>query len=202
MSWGITTYETLELAQKFFKQQPFCLILEHDSKVDFDLSTEFSGPDLDTEMHIDLTYFQKPTMTHNVIFKKVSTFSDFKLFVEISSTIFSIPYDDMFHFMDPIRGISCCFLAFSSNECVGTAQFYLDDYGFAGLQTIGVLEHYRRKGIGSSLTNLCLSTAQQSGAKIAGLTASEQGVYLYTHLGFKPIEHWKIQTIKPRVFNP
>ena len=108
----------------------------------------------------------------------------------------------MYQFMHPIRAHSCSFLAFSKKECVGTAQFYLDDYGFAGLQTIGVLEPYRQRGIGRALTQLCLSTAQKSGAKSAGLSASEQGVKLYAHLGFNPVKYWKIQIIRFRIFEP
>ena len=202
MSWGIITQEELQIVQKFFKDKSFCLMIEQNARVNFDLLQKFFDPELETEMHINLSHSQNFTQPPHITFKKVSTLRDFKLFVQTSSTIFSIPHDDMYKFMHPIRTHSCAFLAFIKKECVGTAQFYLDDYGFAGLQTIGVLEPYRQRGIAKALTQLCLSIAQKSGAKSAGLSASEQGVKLYGHLQFSPVKYWKIQISRLRIFEP
>ena len=91
MSWGIVTQEDLQIVQKFFKDTSFCLIIEQNTRVNFELLQKFFDPELETEMHINLFSNQNFTQPPQITFKKVLTLRYFKLFVQTSSTIFSIP---------------------------------------------------------------------------------------------------------------
>jgi ribosomal protein S18 acetylase RimI-like enzyme len=76
------------------------------------------------------------------------------------------------------------FIAERGNKPVGTAIIYIDR-GRAGIYDVEVLEEFRGQGIGTALLQRVCTFAQEQGAEVAVLAASEQGVGFYARFGFK-----------------
>lgn len=192
MCWGIQTLQDLEQAKTFYKDYPFCINNTLHSSFSFDVSSYFEEAREDIEMHLDLSHIPVVPLDHpNAEIKEVLSLQDFKKFVELLADMFSIPSEDLYPYMHTRWQHSCFFLAYIKDECVGTSTFYLDDMGFACLEAIGVVESYRRKGIGRALTEACLQKAKSLNTKVAGLRGTIEGSKLYEQLGFKTIQHWE-----------
>lgn len=69
---------------------------------------------------------------------------------------------------------------------VGRGLLFLDD-GVAGVYNVGVIEAYRRRGIGEAITWEILRAGREAGADIGVLQASEMGYPLYERMGFETI---------------
>lgn len=67
----------------------------------------------------------------------------------------------------------------------------------AGVYTIGVLEEYRRRGIGEAMTRTVLAAGRDRGCQIGILQSSQSGVPLYKGMGFETVveyRHWRPDT--------
>lgn len=69
---------------------------------------------------------------------------------------------------------------------VGRGLLFLED-DVAGVYNVGVLEAYRRQGIGEAITWEILQAGREAGAEIGVLQSSEMGYPLYERMGFEPI---------------
>ena len=58
----------------------------------------------------------------------------------------------------------------------------------AGVYSIGVVEGYRRRGIGRAMTLAVLRLGRDAGCRIGVLQSSEMGYPLYEGMGFEPVE--------------
>ena len=74
------------------------------------------------------------------------------------------------------------YLARVEDRPVGTTALYLGNA--AGLYSVGTLPSVRRQGVGTALSLRALEDARSAGYRVATLTASELGAYLYKALGF------------------
>ncbi|OJX10539.1 MAG: hypothetical protein BGO77_03035 [Caedibacter sp. 37-49] len=167
LAWGIRTLEALKEAQNFFQKNDFIIYSEENV-----LDNHLLKMDQEVEMQLSLDDFSAQALQKNVKISKVKTEEDFEKFINISAQIFLIPKSDFYQFLYPARHITPMFLAWCDDKPVGTSQFFKDMYQFAGLQTIGVIEELRRRGIGRALTEACLVEAKFQGCIGAGLCAS------------------------------
>lgn len=69
---------------------------------------------------------------------------------------------------------------------VGRGLLFFED-GVAGVYNVGVIEDYRRQGIGEAITWEILRAGREVGADIGVLQASEMGYSLYDRMGFETI---------------
>lgn len=191
LAWGIKTLKALEEAQNFFQENDFIIYSEENV-----LDNHLLKMDQEVEMQLSLDDFSAHALPENVKISKVKTEEDFEKFINISAQIFLIPKSDFYQFLYPARHITPMFLAWCDDKPVGTSQFYKDTHQFAGLQTIGVLEEFRRQGIGRALTEACLVEAKSQGCILAGLCASEEGSKLYKTINFSSYKKWRLKVVK------
>ena len=78
------------------------------------------------------------------------------------------------------------FIAEKGGKPVGTAIIYFDQ-GSAGIYDVEVLDEFQRQGIGTALLQRVCTFAQEQGAELAVLAASEQGVGFYSRFGFEQV---------------
>ena len=75
------------------------------------------------------------------------------------------------------------FIAEQKGRPVGTVILFVDR-GDAGIYDVEVLEHFRGRGIGTALLQKVCTFAREQGARLAVLSASEQGTRFYPRFGF------------------
>lgn len=194
---GVKTSEDIYKAKDFFKTNSFSLMYPSETKMKFNLDELCLSPHFETEMHMPLLSSFKYSYMPNLVIKEINSSVDYEIFMKICSEISFIPNrNDFFCFMRPFQNFFTAYLALLDNQIVGTAQFYIDEYGCAGLKSICVIETHRGKGIGRALTEACLNGARKNGSKKAILTATEQGKKLYSHMGFRSIKVWVKRAVK------
>jgi ribosomal protein S18 acetylase RimI-like enzyme len=76
------------------------------------------------------------------------------------------------------------FIAEKDGKPVGTATIFIDQ-SEAGIYDVEVLDEFQGQGIGTALLKRVCTFANDQGAKLAVLAASEQGVEFYSRLGFE-----------------
>lgn len=69
---------------------------------------------------------------------------------------------------------------------VGRGLLFLED-DVAGVYNVGVIEAYRRRGIGEAISWEVIRTGRKAGADVSVLQASEMGHPLYERMGFETI---------------
>ena len=84
----------------------------------------------------------------------------------------------------PESAVTRHFIAYLDGKLVGATSM-ITAAGVASVANVATDINYRGKGIGSALTLWPLHIAHQNGYKVAGLSASEDGVPVYTKLGFQ-----------------
>jgi GNAT superfamily N-acetyltransferase len=83
------------------------------------------------------------------------------------------------------------FIAERDDKPVGTAIIYFSQDN-AGIYDVEVLDEFQGQGIGTALLQRVCICAQEQGAKLAVLAASEQGVGFYARFGFEPVGRYPI----------
>jgi hypothetical protein len=78
----------------------------------------------------------------------------------------------------------CNYLVSLDQEPVAVSSMILAS-GVAGIWNVTTLEGARRKGAGTVATAAALRDAQAAGYRFAGLSSSDMGKSIYTHLGFE-----------------
>lgn len=77
-------------------------------------------------------------------------------------------------------------IARADDRPVGRGLLFLED-GVAGVYNVGVIEAYRRRGIGEAITWEILRAGREAEADVGVLQASEMGYSLYERMGFETI---------------
>jgi len=105
----------------------------------------------------------------------------------LSAAINGLGYEDVYTFMKAFFQLPDCafFIKYQEGNPAGIGQVYIDDRKLAYVSSIGVVEHYRKQGIGTQIMNKILCHSLNNGAQKFALHASEMGQYLYGKLGFK-----------------
>ncbi len=144
-----------------------------------------------TEMHLSTILF-KPTE----IDKNVSVLTDLAELPEwcaVASEIFGFDTNETYKFYKSTYNLLCSQLLYyrdKDGKIIGVGQIHVDDSDLVYIATIGVLEQYRRNGIGQKIMNACMLNGKNLGGKMFALHASESGEFLYKKLGFQVVEKW------------
>ncbi|XMB86762.1 GNAT family N-acetyltransferase [Mycoplasmatota bacterium WC44] len=72
--------------------------------------------------------------------------------------------------------------AWENGQIVGAGRLISDGYCYGWIHDIGVLERYRRQGIGRMIVNELMNVEEQL---LFGLTSSFMAINFYKELGFK-----------------
>lgn len=196
LAWGVNCTSHLESASKFFKGQSFTSISSQGVNTCIFHGYNYTEPDLELEMEKNLEVLSPNNFPSKLQVKQVQSPTEYDTFILFASKIFSISYAEFRGFLSPMQEYFTAFLAYDGETIVGTSQFYLDEEGTVGIQTVAVSEESRRSRIGAALTDTCLKEAKARGAKRAILSASYQGEKLYRHMGFTSVHTWALRPIQ------
>lgn len=133
----------------------------------------------------------KPFATENTLtVKTVKTKEDLILWGQLASKVYS-QYDTDFIYesfkTDLRKSYADYFIYYQNKKPVGIAQV-IRGGGYSAIYWVGVLEEYRKKGLGAELTKQTLNYEIARKRYKFLLTASELGLKIYKKLGFKPME--------------
>jgi ribosomal protein S18 acetylase RimI-like enzyme len=142
-----------------------------------------------TEMHLSANDIE-PMFDVNV--EIVATYEELDLWSQTSGQVFGFAKEEMMKFLQPLyKGSSTKLLYYKEDgKIVGVGQINIDDNNLVYISSIGVLEEYRRRGIGKKIMNACLLQGKELGGKVFGLHASPEGEFLYRELNFNKNSVW------------
>jgi len=86
------------------------------------------------------------------------------------------------------------FVGYLNKKPVATSALFMHA-GVAGIWDIVTLPEARRKGIGTDMTLHALNEGRKLGFSIGVLTASDEGQFVYSKLGFIPIQQFYIYNL-------
>lgn len=75
-------------------------------------------------------------------------------------------------------------LAYSGNECIGTARMHLNSDGSAQIGRMAILKHFRNQGLGRQLMKMLIETAMSKEIPSLTLHAQVSAIPFYEKLGF------------------
>lgn len=187
--WGIDSSEALEAARLFFDGRTFGYIVE-----DVEKQCTFKVPSINKSRIVEMILTETNHSQHKTSsfpIKRVQSNADIDVWAELSNQIFGLSIEDAQTFLHPIATVpgASFFIAIKEDSPIGIGHIYIDQNGLAGLSSIGVLEQYRRQGIGRDIMGYCIDYCLSHNAQFVTLHASELGLKLYETLNFKPIRH-------------
>lgn len=118
---------------------------------------------------------------------KVTNEPMLKQWVAISAHINGLNESELYQFMAsmfPLKGANF-FIMYQGNEPSGVGQVFIDDQKSAYVSSIGVLDRYRKQGLGTKIINKILHFSVHEQVKVFNLHATDMGAYLYNKLGFQ-----------------
>lgn len=120
--------------------------------------------------------------------REVKDLEDLHHFDAVSSQAFVHPKEMAVQFLEPILNHPeiTLFLAFDGSKPVGCGMASFVN-NIAGLYWGGVLPEYRRKGIGTTLTQYRMNFAKQKGFKSIYAQNMTPSIGYYQKIGFKPV---------------
>lgn len=128
--------------------------------------------------------------TKRLTFQTVKTKEDLRLWGRIASKIYdSWDTDSIYESFKTDLGkkYATYFIFYKGKTPVGVSQI-IRGAGYSAVYWIGVLEKYRKQGLGAELTKLTLNYEIAHKHYQFILTASKLGLIIYKKLGFKPVE--------------
>jgi ribosomal protein S18 acetylase RimI-like enzyme len=89
------------------------------------------------------------------------------------------------------------FVGYVDGAPVSCSELFVDPSpgGVAGIYSVATKREFRRRGFGSALTWAALDEARRQGISAAVLQSSEDGMGVYTRLGFTPCCHFTEYTL-------
>jgi N-acetylglutamate synthase-like GNAT family acetyltransferase len=176
------------LVQDFFENKNFGIFGEAGKTIELKLPLKYS-----------LQFREMVTSTDKVTCQEITPKIDFvqneqqlKEWCKVAGTLFEYEPERMLPFKAEIYLLEGTkLLYFSENDkIVGTAHVHVDDNNFAYIVSLGVLEEWRGKGIGSQLMNACINFSKEKGAKTLALDSTTMGESLYKKWGFATGAKW------------
>lgn len=195
--WGEVTEESLQKVLSFYSSRPFYWFLTPEQKEECGarlIENSLKGP----ESFPPPEYFAEMTLRlekHNLIphssdieFKQVDTQQLFQQWMTTAAEGLGFDSQAIEEFVIPLikeAGL-IPFLGFYKGEPAATSMVYCDpNTDTAGVYFLCTRPAFRRKGLGSAVTEACLQTAKRVGISHAVLYASAMGQSMYEKLGFQ-----------------
>lgn len=197
--WGEVTVESLKTVFSFYATQSFYWLLtpEQNEKYGGILvqeglkgSESFPPPECFPEMTLNLKTHNSVLPSFDIEVKKVDTPQLFQQWLPTAAEGLGIDSQAIEDFVVPlIKDVGTIpFLAFYKGEPAATSMVYCDPKtDTAGVYFLCTRPAFRRKGLGSAVTEACLQTAKHAGITHAVLHASAMGQSMYEKLGFQTL---------------
>lgn len=195
--WGDVTSESLQSVFSFYASQSFYWLLspEQNEKYGGLLvqkglkgSESFPPPECFPEMSLNLNKHNPVLHSSDIEVKKVDTSQLFQQWLPTAAEGLEIDSQAIEDFVVPLikEAGTIPFLAFYKGEPAATSMVYCGHKTrTAGLYFLSTRPAFRRKGLGSAVTEACLQTAKHAGITHAVLHASAMGQSMYEKLGFQ-----------------
>ncbi len=135
---------------------------------------------------------EKATRRSKTVVQRVQTKTELKEWVGIAGKVFGLTpktveaFYEMHspHIGHRAKGDVVDYIAFIEGEPVGVS-YLAYSAGVVGLYSVGTLNDYRGKGIGTAVSLAPLLEAKQQGYEIGTLQAAQMAINLYIRMGFK-----------------
>jgi N-acetylglutamate synthase-like GNAT family acetyltransferase len=178
-------------AEQIFQNKPFGVFIESSNDQQFRISPKIETEV--TEMQLLAKYVSKQKVDPKILV--VKTYEQLSQWCETAGLVYNADAQELLKFMTPLYKLqgSSVFSYIEDGKVVGTGQVYVDDSNLGYIATIGVIEDYRKKGIGNKIMSACMESSKAQGAEMFALHASEMGLFLYNKLGFQPLKQWKFK---------
>lgn len=195
--WGDVTSESLQTVFSFYATQSFYWLLtpEQNEKYGSILiqkslkgSESFPPPECFPEMILNVERHDPVLYPPDIEVKKVDTSQLFQQWLPTAAEGLGLDSQAIEDFVMPlIKEVGAIpFLGFYKGKPAATSMIYCDHKtSTAGLYFLCTHPAFRRKGLGSAVTEACLQTAKHAGISRAVLYASAMGQSVYEKLGFQ-----------------
>ena len=191
-AWGEMTLENIEMASTFFKDQPLIWYLNNKQVANPALYKQIGLSELGgfPDMVIQLIDWNKSDWNSRITVDVVKTSKQLEQWILVCSESFGMDLALMSAYIDPIfkearggKSNITFFLGLVDGEPAGVS---INSGG--NLQStivwVGVLEKYRRQGLGRAMVESCLDVAKSTGSTSAMLNSFAAGKHLYETIGF------------------
>ena len=195
--WGEVTVESLQKVLSFYASQPFYWFLTPEQKEEYGPllirnslkgPESFPPPEYFPEMTLKLGKYNPVILPSDIQVKKVDTPQLFRQWLPTAAEGLGFDSQGIEEFVVPLikeAGL-ISFLGFYKGEPAATSMVYCDPKtDTAGVYFLSTRPDFRRKGLGSAVTEACLQTAKHAGITHAVLYASAMGQSMYKKLGFR-----------------
>jgi GNAT superfamily N-acetyltransferase len=195
--WGDVTSESLQSVFSFYASQSFYWLLTPEQKEKYGGilvqeglkgSESFPPPECFPEMSLNLKTHNPVLHSYDIDVRKVDTPQLFQQWLPTAAEGLEIDSQAIEDFVVPLikEAGTIPFLAFDKGEPAATSMVYCDhNTSTAGLYFLCTRPAFRKKGLGSAVTEACLQTAKHAGIIHAVLYASSMGQSMYEKLGFQ-----------------
>lgn len=195
--WGEVTIESLQKVLSFYASQSFYWFLTPEQKkeggallIENSLKgpESFPPPECFAEMILNLEEYNPIILRSDIEIQQASTQQLFQQWVTTAAEGLGLDSQAIVDFVVPlIKEVGLIsFLGFYKGEPAATSMVYCDPKtDTAGVYFLSTRPAFRKKGLGSAVTEACLQTAKHSGIIHAVLYASPMGQSMYEKLGFQ-----------------
>lgn len=184
---------SLKDIRRFFASEPFCWFVNKDERhvAEQLLINGFRADGSDPVMALKLAEYNLSlnTLTNIKIIENRAMLEDF---AQVAHSAYDMPVDGFRKFAlmaacENIKDIKVFVGYNSKNEAIACSMVHIGNE-VAAIYWIGVVEDYRKQGIGSDMTKICIQYAKEHNTvKQILLQSFPLGVSLYQKLGFKVV---------------
>lgn len=192
-AWGEITEDNIEAVSHFFKGLPLIWYLHEDQIANAKLCEQIDISRLGTfpDMVIKLSEWKKSSWDDHINVEVVKSSEQLQQWIFVCSKSFDMNQEQVRNYAEPIfeaardKNKHITFFLGSidgkpagvSINCGGAAQ--------STIIWVGVLEEYRRQGLGRAMVESCLEVAKNAGSTSSMLNSFAAGKHLYESIGFK-----------------
>ena len=144
----------------------------------------------DPGMHLNLPEHQPVDFTGTI--KKIVHKKQIEIFAQMLAGAWSPPdlnvveyYQDVSETILNGTQDANFFMYYHEHQPVSVVELFLGENKTAGIYNLFTLEEFRGKGIGSNMMNFSINYLKQQGIETVILQASDDGLGIYKHLGFR-----------------
>lgn len=190
--WGEMSAENIESASTFFKDQPLIWYIDANTKVDPNLYGQIHLSKLGSfpDMVIQLSDWQKAKTSERIKIETVTDLTQLNEWAFVCAESFGANLDLIKDYVAPIfeaakdnKNDLAFFLGSIDGKPAGVS-LHSGGGDQSTILWVGVLESYRKQGLGRAMVEACLEKAKHTGATSSMLNAFAAGKHLYETIGF------------------